>query len=119
MSYFTLSELMYLTCDELCDIAANIEHKLSRLEAVSERRELFHQKEDRRAAIARVGSHTFQDRTGKLDDQPQPPEMAFHLPHRQTEINRGWLVTSQIRQFEIGFSGDVPERQAVKKVSLR
>jgi type IV secretion system protein VirD4 len=58
MSYFTLSELMYLTCDELCDIAANIEHKLSRLEAVSERRELFHQKEDRRAAIARVGSHT-------------------------------------------------------------
>jgi hypothetical protein len=33
MTDFTISELMYLTCDELCDIAVNIEHGLSRLEA--------------------------------------------------------------------------------------
>jgi hypothetical protein len=33
MTDFTISELMHLTCDELCDLAINIEHKLSRLEA--------------------------------------------------------------------------------------
>jgi hypothetical protein len=32
MSDFTLSELMHLTCDELCDLAMNIEHRLHHLE---------------------------------------------------------------------------------------
>ena len=33
MSDFTLSELMHLTCDELCDLATTIEFRLHRLEA--------------------------------------------------------------------------------------